>query len=154
MEVRGRDIEAVLQVLVDLTRRLVPPTDLQLSGDDSFTRTQLEILSLITHASEPVTVTAAAQALQVAAGAVTQGGDGLVVSGMVRRHRAPHDGRARILELAPGAEQMIAVYESAIVTRVGPWFAALDDTELAALARLLGKIRTAGDVDRPAPSSD
>ena len=73
---------------------------------------------------------------------------------MVRRHRAPHDGRARILELAPGAEQMIAVYESAIVTRVGPWFAALDDTELAALARLLGKIRAAGDVDRPAPSSD
>lgn len=141
VEMRGGDIEAVLQVLVDLTRRLVPPSDLQLSEADSFTRTQLEILSLLTHAPAPVTVTAAAQALQLTPGAVTQAVDGLVARGMVHRHRAPHDGRARILDLTLDARQMVEVYESAIVTRVAPWFSDLDDTDLSTLARLLGKLR-------------
>lgn len=125
---------------MELTRELLPPTDVQLS-DAAFTRTQLEILSLVTHARDALTLSAIAQALQLTQGAVTQAVDGLVTHGMVERLRSPRDGRARILELTPEARQMVSGYESAIVGKVAPWFADLKDADLTVLARLLGEVR-------------
>lgn len=138
--VRREHIESVLGVMVEFTRHLLPPSDIQLA-DGTFTRTQLEILSLVSHSPSPPTLSAIARTLRLTQGAVTQSVDGLLDRQMVEKRPSTSDGRSKVLLLTPLARGLIDEYESAIVANVDPWFRSLSDSDLAHLARLLREVR-------------
>ncbi|MFE7843580.1 MarR family winged helix-turn-helix transcriptional regulator [Microbacterium sp. NPDC057407] len=137
---RHADIESVLGVVVEFARHLLPPTDVQF-GDGSLTSTQLQILSLVAHAPEQPSLVVLARTLRLTQGAVTQAVDGLITRGIVEKQPSATDGRTRLLALTVQGADMVSDYESAIVAQVDPWFAELDDADLAELARLLASVR-------------
>lgn len=136
---RAAHIGTVLESVVTLSRELSSPRRTPF-GDAVLTRTQLEILFVIAHATERVTPGQLAAALHVTAGAITQTVEQLRERGFVEQAIPDDDARSRVLTLTETARADVAAFESAAVLRVAPWFADLSDTELGALASAISKV--------------
>jgi len=136
---RAGDVATVLEV-VTVIGRLIAAQRRAPFGGRQLTRSQIQTLFLLSHSPDPMTPSRLAQALDITAGAVTQLIDGLRVEGLVEATANPGDARSRILSLSPEAATEVRQFESDIVDRLLPRFAALGDAELATLARLLRRV--------------
>lgn len=136
---RAQQVGTVLAAVVALNRRIAAEPRAPFDGVELGTN-QLALLFLLAHHPAPVTPGAAADALGVTRGAVTQLVDGLRGAGLVDSVPHPGDGRSRILRLTDAAGRSVHAYESAIAGRLLPAFDALDDVALATLAELLGRV--------------
>lgn len=136
---REQSVGEVLAGVVVLSRSIAADRRTPFDGVD-LTASQLSLLFLLAHGQETVTPGAAASALGVTRGAVTQLVDGLRDAGLVESIPHPDDGRSRLLRLAPAERRRVAEYEREVVRRLMPTFEALSDDELHTLAELLGKV--------------
>lgn len=141
MDGRSLEIGRAVAALVAWAR-LLDSRKLFPFGELRLTRPQAEVLFLVAHSTAPVTPGALAQELRVTRGAVTQLVAGLITAGLVERSHDPADARRRVLRLSAAARARVDQLERDVVDQLVPRFAALDDEELATLARLL--VRTAG----------
>ena len=137
---REGEIGAVLTAVVGLSRALSAPRSTPF-GDEALTRTQLDILFLLAHATSPLTPGSLAEALRVTRGAITQAVDQLRLARLVERTAAEHDARSRVLSLAPAARAQVEAFEAATVHRVAHWFAELSDHDLGVLAALITRVK-------------
>ncbi len=139
---RDATIGAVIEAVILISRMLtaaerMPSADIQVSP------TQIEALFFIAH-SEPDTLTPGqlATRLAITRGAVTQLVDGLIRVGLVRQEPHPRDARSRLLVLADEGAATVRHFEDDMIATMRPVFAALDDHELATLARLITQAAT------------
>ncbi len=137
---REAEIGAFLTAVVGLSRALAAPRSTPF-GDEALTRTQLDILFLLAHATSPVTPGSLAEALRVTRGAITQTVDQLRSAGLVERTAAEHDARSRVLSLTPAARAQVQAFEAATVHRVAPWFTEMSDLDLEVLAALITRVK-------------
>lgn len=134
-------ISDVLAAVVTLSRELAAPRTAPF-GDVHLTRTQLEILFILAHASQPVTPGALAATLRITRGAITQSMDQLREQHLVEQSMSGHDGRVRMWRLTGAAAATVETFERAAIERATPWFARLSTDELHRLATLIGKVET------------
>ena len=139
MGAREQWVGDVLAEVVALGRSVAAERRTPFEGVE-LTSSQLSLLFLLAHSPEPVTPGAAASALGLTRGAVTQLVDGLRTLGLVESVPHPHDRRSRILRLTEAERRRVAHYEAGVVRRLMPQFDALSDGELHTLATLLGRV--------------
>lgn len=136
---RASQIGSVLERVVALARALGAPRSTPF-GDAVLTRTQLDILFVLSHHNGPVTPGRLAATMKVTAGAITQTMDQLRDKGLVAQSSSEADGRVRMWELTESAAGQVAEFEAATVARTAPWFASLSAEELDQLGTLLRRI--------------
>lgn len=139
MGARERPVGDILAQVVALSRTIAAERRTPFEGV-ALTSSQLSLLFLLAHSREAVTPSAAASALGVTRGAVTQLVDPLRAAGLVESVPNPQDRRSRILQLTDVEQRRVADYEAGVVGRLMPSFEALTDGELHTLAALLGKV--------------
>lgn len=139
MAARERSVADILAGVVALGRSIAAQRRTPFEGVE-LTSSQLSLLFLLTHSPKPVTPSAAASALGITRGAVTQLVDGLRAAGLVESVPNPQDRRSRMLQLSDVERGRVADYEAGVVRRLMPSFEALGDGELHTLAELLGKV--------------
>ncbi len=136
---RERALGTVLEGVVTLARAVSgsphPFDGIRLS------RSQVDALYLLAHASGEVTSGRLATALGLTPGAVTQLVDRLRSLGLAQSAPRPGDARVRVVTLTADAQRRIGAFELGIVRTVAPRFADLDDDDVATLGRLLGRVR-------------
>lgn len=136
---RSQQIRTILTEVVRLSRVLASPRS-TLFGEVTLTRTQVDILFLLAHGSEPFTPGRLADILQVTRGAITQTVEHLRAAGLVQQKPAEHDGRARVLCLTDPARKQVDAFETALVVGATPWFGDLSDDELVNVATSLSRV--------------
>lgn len=141
MTARERLVGAVLTGVVALNRGVTAAGRTPFAGIE-LTPNQLGLLFLLAHSREPLTPGAAATALHITPGAVTQLVDPLRAAGLVETLPHPGDRRSRILRLTDAERRRVGDFEKDVARRMLPRFAALDETELQTLAGLLDRVRT------------
>lgn len=141
MPERERLVGAVLTGVVALNRGVTAAGRTPFGGIE-LTTNQLGLLFLLAHSREPLTPGAAATALHLTPGAVTQLVDPLRAAGLVETLPHPGDRRSRILRLTDAERRRVSDFEKDVVRRMLPRFAALDEAELQTLAALLDRVRS------------
>lgn len=136
---RATQIGAVLESVVALSRALASPRSTPFGGT-VLTRTQLEILFVLAHQTEPVTPGRLAALLKVTPGAITQTMDQLRGHALVEQSSSDSDGRVRVWRLTAPAAAQVAAFEARTVARTAPWFDALSGDELDQLAALISRV--------------
>ncbi|WP_061961155.1 MarR family winged helix-turn-helix transcriptional regulator [Demequina flava] len=135
---RAAQVGSVLESLVMWQRRLAslpaPPF-----AEAKLSRAQVDVLFMLAHGPADVTPGVLATQLGVTRGAVSQLLEPLVAEGLAEQVQHPHDARSRLIRLTDSARGVVADFESAAATRMTPFFEALDDSEMHALADLLGR---------------
>ena len=131
-------IAAILQQVADIGRQLAAARTRPF-GERRLSRSQLDALFILSHASGQVTAGDLAESLAVTPGAVTQLVAGLREAGLVETVTPEGDGRVRVIRLTASARAHVDAFEREQVARLAPRFDALDQTELKRLAALLAK---------------
>lgn len=136
---RAAQIGTVLESIVTLSRGLASPRTTPFGGT-VLTRTQLEILFLLAHDTEPVTPGRLAATLKLTPGAITQSMDQLRDHALVEQSSSDSDGRIRVWTLTEHSAAQVTAFEDATVARTAPWFRDLSADELNHLAALLDRV--------------
>ncbi|WP_240694865.1 MarR family winged helix-turn-helix transcriptional regulator [Cryobacterium sp. SO1] len=139
---RATQIGSVLESVITLSRALASPR-MTPFGDAVLTRTQLEILFVLAHETEPVAPGRLAATLRVTPGAITQTMDQLRDQDLVEQSPSGLDGRVRVWRLTDAAATQVAAFEAATVLRTTPWFTSLSPDELDTLAALISRVEVA-----------
>lgn len=139
---RATQIGSVLESVITLSRALASPR-MTPFGDAVLTRTQLEILFVLAHETEPVAPGRLAATLRVTPGAITQTMDQLRDQDLVEQSPSGLDGRVRVWRLTDAAATQVAAFEAATVRRTTPWFTSLSPDELETLAALISRVEVA-----------
>jgi len=139
---RATQIGRVLESIVTLSRALARPR-MTPFGDVVLTRTQLDILFVLAHATEPVAPGRLAATVKVTPGAITQTMDQLRDQHLVEQSPSDFNGRVRVWRLTDATATQVAAFEAATVLRTTPWFTALSPDELETLAALISRVEVA-----------
>ena len=134
---REHAVGVILSAVVALHRAIAAERRTPFEGRD-LTPNQLGLLFLLASRPDGVTPGAAAAALGVTPGAVTQPLDALR-SDLVESVPYPDDGRSRRLLLTGPARRHVREVEHGVVRRLSPVSDDLDDADLDTLARLLAR---------------
>ncbi|MDJ0377994.1 MarR family winged helix-turn-helix transcriptional regulator [Cryobacterium sp. PH31-L1] len=139
---RATQIDRVLESIITFSRALARPR-MTPFGDAVLTRTQLEILFVLAHATEPVAPGRLAATVNVTPGAITQTMDQLRDQHLVEQSPSDLDGRVRVWRLTDSTATQVAAFEAATILRTTPWFISLSPDELETLAALISRVEVA-----------
>ena len=137
---RSSQVGEVLAAVVRLSRSLASPRSTPF-GSTVLTRTQLDVLFVLAHAPDAVTLGQLAALLHVTPGAVTQLVDQLREHDLVEQYASDQDGRVRLLRLTSSARSQVEEFETVAIQRSAPWFDTLTDDALTDLAGLLAQVK-------------
>jgi DNA-binding MarR family transcriptional regulator len=136
---KREDILTQLFESMNATKRAMHSNMHILAGSCPISRTQLELLSTITH-TQPVSPKLLAQNMQLTPGAISQLVDALFAEGLVTRETDSHDRRVQLLSLSEKGTTVMAEVSRNKHTFMKHIMESLTTEELAVMLRIQQKM--------------